>query len=915
MAARILSYMSIEQLYSKDSIFYNEYADAVHIAATSTLRKGLVEHNQTTRWVKAPILSFGQMVKYIGDRWFQAETLLKQSIGLTQAYEEFAQEINNTKLFSAFDKNQQQILSTIRALVEAGVTPEQLEQCNVVLSEEEKMLLTLWGKVQHLPSIQQYNKWFEGFSNPDKTATFVQNVLVHTVKDAYKEKNRRKGINSLPYVTAPGIYQKLDQKYKGDRVKIQDEMVYEKAKEVVADTFGKRQVLVFHGFYFITPVQQRFLEILEASNIEVVHLIYYDERYPKVFETVRQFLPMKQSEKVSSFNIPMNTNAIAFAKAMHGDFLNIPKLRNTTYTVFQQLYQLKDYVANNPDEKLFSPRASSMEKYFNDLTTAANAELKDYPIGQFLIDLHRLSKSSYELQQEKYVHSDEVDVQILLRLFNSGYLSIPISDGKFVQGKSLVKPLMYLKSRFAKCRTFEDWKAELMYFIEQKVLLEKYLTPQNVTRNEDNELYFFPHRDLSYYNVSTEQLQQVLKGICILESFYNRLYTGTNLSIKQYIAQMDAILSKHLSPNLSPEDSEMAQNIMEQIRSLDQQEFEGINRKDIIKGLAFYLSHANKKSEAVEKVEDSNQASYPKAIGALVDVDGFMFEANRRLHFAFMDNKALPLSQGFSLWPLREDTVEGLMQPSFKNTLKQLQLRKEMTGSITAYLLYMAMQKATTIHFSIVKNVENEHHLVGSFYLQVMKLQAQSYERDGANTMDEQYEKQEAMPFDLQLTSRFSHHVLDQTYGHCQRRFIASYLLQVRPAFTSDFHLRFLYQGMIQHYEAVYRKQLNEKNLNQLHQEQVRQLVDNLFPQWTKTRKDFYYRDKLDFKITTVEVEQNKFYTMPRPLSLFGLNKIASVPAESSYVPENKQVRARKCMYCSFKLSCRESVEVVEDNG
>lgn len=913
MAMRILSYTSIEQLYAKDSIFLKEYADAIHITATATLRKGLVEHNRATRWIKAPILSFGQMVKYIGNRWFQAETLLKQSITLTQAYEQFSQETNNKKLFAAFDRNQQQLLTTLRALVESGVTPQQLEKSGAALSEEEQMLLGLWKKVMDQQAIRQYNDWFKNFKNPNKTESYVREILVNTVKDAYKEKNRRKGINSLPYVTAPDIYKKLEKELKGDNIKIQDAVSQIKAEEVVADTFTRKKVIVFHGFYFITPVQKRFLKILEESNIEVVHLIYYDSRYPKIFETVRRFLPMDHSEAVSSFNIPMNVNAIALGKAIHGDFKNMPVLRETTYTVFQQLYQLKEYVVKNPAEKLFSPRATAMEKYFNDLTTAATAELKDYPIGQFLIDLHRLSNSSYELTQEKYVHTDEVDAQILLRLFNSGYLSIPLDDGTVVQGKSLVKALMQMRNRFAKCRTFEDWKTELTYFVEQKTLLERHLIPENVTTSEEDKLYLYPHRDISYYNVLTEELEQILKGISILESFYNRLYTGTNLSIKNYIKQMEVILFKHISPNLSTEEHDMAEAIMEQIRALDQQEFEGINRKDIIKGLAFYLSHAHKESETIEKVEDSNQASFPKAIGSLVDVDGFMFEENRQLHLAFMDNKALPLSQGFSLWPLREETIESIVKMPTKNTLGQLQIRKEMTGSITAYLLYMAMQKATNINFSIVKNVENEHHLVAAFYLQLMGVQAKSYTRDEQSFTDEQYDEQAATPVDLQLNNLPSHHIVDQTYTHCQRRFIVSYLSQRRPSFSSDFHLRFLYQGIIQHYEAIYRKSSGVKKLSQLHQNRVRSLVDNMFPQWTKTRKDLYYRDKRDFHSTTVEVKGNQFYTMPRPISLFGLSKV-DVISENTYVPKNKKERAGKCVYCPFKLSCRESLEVVKDD-
>lgn len=915
MKTRILSYSSVEQLYARDSIFLKEYKDVIHIAATATLRKGLVTHNSSSRWIDAPILSFGQIVKYIGNRWFEAETFLKQSISLTKAYEEFALQADNLKLFAAFDKNQQQILTTIRSLVEAGISPDQLANSGITLSEEEKMLLAIWRKMEHQKSIVQFNNWFKALAHPAYTEKMVRNVLVKAIEEAYKQKNKRKGINAMPYITNRQKYKELNDEYKGDKRKVQRAITHLKAEEVVADTFDQKKVIVFHGFYFITPVQQRFIKILEASNIQVVQLIYYDERYPEIFKTVEQFLPMGHSEKVSQYEVPINSNAIGFAKAVHGDFHKFPQLREPKYTVFQQLYQFKEYVANIKNEEIFSPRASTMEKYFNDLTTSATAELKDYPIGQFLIDLHRLSSSSYALQEERYIHSDEVDAQILLRLFNSGYLSIPQQDGTVMQGKSLVKALIKLKSRFAQCRTFNDWEQQLIYFIAQKGMLERSMVPSQTTINIDNELYIYPHRDISYYHVTEDELQQILSGIRILKGFYERLYTGTNLSIKQYINQMENIVTKQISANLSAEDKKMAAALMKQIRALNQEEFEGINRKDIIKGLVFYLSHSNKENDTLEKVEDGKEAEFPKAIGALVDVDKVMFSNNRNIHLAFMDNKALPLSQSFSLWPLREETIEVLAQLPFPVTLKQLHLRKEMTGSITSYLLYMAMQKATTVHLSIVKNVENEHNLTASFYLQLMNLKPKAYVRDDKIILDEQYTESLKSPIHWQTESRESHHILNQTYNHCQRRFIASYLIDCRPYFTSDFHLRFIYQGLIQHYEALFK--LQTRNQLSLHQkQQVRQLVDNLFPQWTKTRKDLYYRDTESYSLREVSVRNEIYLSMYRPLSLFGLKKYddKDLKDETSYVPENKQYRAMKCMYCPFKLSCRESLEDKKDN-
>ena len=42
--------------------------------------------------------------------------------------------------------------------------------------------------------------------------------------------------------------------------------------------------VVFHGFYYITPYQERVMQLLEQSGFNLIFLIPYDERYPYVYE-------------------------------------------------------------------------------------------------------------------------------------------------------------------------------------------------------------------------------------------------------------------------------------------------------------------------------------------------------------------------------------------------------------------------------------------------------------------------------------------------------------------------------------------------------------------------------------------------------------------------------------------------------
>lgn len=900
MRERVLTYSTIEQLNAPDSIFLNDYADVIHITATATLRKGLSKANSTKRWIDAPIIAFGQLVKYIGNDWFRTDTLLKQSIALTHAYETHARNVDNAELFAAFDKNQQNVLLTLRALIEAGVNYQDVLPFAKAqsLSEEEALFMRLWQSFQPISSVKKYNDWFSGFQK--NTDAMLANVLQQTLADIYISKSKRKGSNAVPLLVDSEKMQEIEKEFGHDEKLLQKEVSKTKAEEIIANTFQQRKVLVFHGFYFITPLQQRFFEALKQSDIEVVHVIHYDKNYPQIFETVEKFLPMAHAEQMSGYEGKVNALAIRFAKVLHGDLnkKNWPDAIQDEYFLFQQLYQFKDYVLNeeNAEDHVISSRATTMEKYLTGLLTASTAELKDYPIGQFLIDIHRLNTTTYQTEQKQYHHQENIDSQLLLRIFNSGYLFIPLENGQTIQGKTLVKDLMKLQKRYPNCTTFDDWQQELTTFIEHKRALEQNMTPLDAKLTPNTELYLYPHRNIGYYNIPIARIEHILKGIAFLRDFYERIYQDTNLSIKQYIEQMEQFITQQLKPNIAETDKVIADQLLQQIQGLDQEEFEGINRKDIIKGLQFFLSRSDKNNDVTEKVDESESALYERAIAPLIDADGLVFQDNRHVHLAFMDNKALPLVQNISLWPLRQQIIDEICELDNGNTLKQLMIRKQMTGSITSYLLYLTMQKATNLKISLVKNVEDEHHLEPSFYLKLMELKQVSKKAPTLTAEDSQLQYNETKVKRLSIDARAKNHILNQTYAACQRRFILSYLVQDRPDFSDDFHHTFLYQGLVQYY--------NKLAKNSTLQPKIRQLIDEMFPQWTATKRAVLYRDANSYKGTSLDnylVDGERYSTVKRPISNLGLKKYESTNA-SKYVVSN-----HTCKYCPFKMQCRES--------
>jgi len=911
---KVLTYSNVEQLYASDSIFMKKYNEAIHITATSSLRRALVESNARKRWINAPIISFGQLVKNTGYGWFRSKTMLKQMIELTKIYTDFVkqQEKIDKEVFKAFDRNQQEVLSTMRAIVEAAFTSA-IDLPKTKLTIEENIFFELFSIFEKHKSVKKFRKWFSDFYGGEEK--LLRDALIQTFVDIYEKNETRRASNMIPKVFSKKevndikqhIY-KNEQEEKNRIREIKKEKARRKAQYEFNITFTKKKTLVFHGFYFITPVQQLFFKGLERlSNIEVVHLIHYDKDYPQIFETVERFLDLRNAQQVSDSNFPINTLANKFANSLAGDQTAL-NIRTTDYHVFNHIYQFKDYIEQDnsqSEEIILSPRANAVEKYVSDLESAKDAKLKDYPIGQFLLDLHRFSQSDYNLDDGEYNYKEKLNSEVLIRLFNSGYLYIPINYKKVVNGQNLVESLIKLEPIVKNCVTFKQWENTLGKFIKHKKNLQLQSIQKSIKKNkltEDMKLYIYEHQSLAYFNVSVNKLKIILKGIYLLKKFYDLAYEGERLSISKYIEKLQDFMLDNVTRFLKDENEKKLTSIL--LRELNElkedEDFEGINRRDLIKGLSFFLS---KKDEDVTlDTEAIGNSISERKVRPLVDGDGIIFENNRDVHLAFMDNMVLPIGQTISLWPIKEQTLYDIIQTG-KTQLQQLQIRKEMTGSITAYLIYIIMEKATKITISYSTSFEDKSNLYPSFYLQLLELNPRNYNPVADGEIEKHYNA--PCTKHIEVLERNKSFILNKTAYACQRRFVLSFLLQKRPDFESDFHHQFIYSALYSYYRklAEYSPETTE--------DEIVNFINSMFPQWTDTKKKMMLKQAKNFELDGLKTERIdgfRIKTSPRPITLIGLNK-----NDYKKKPANFITKSNKCMYCPFVLQCREAGELRGD--
>lgn len=106
---------------------------AIHICATANMKKGIAEVYGNEFPV---IVTVRSLLAKIFKDWYSAERQLQQYLCLSKLLNDF--KFSDENLKNAFNINKEQILDTIRFLVQAGVSPQSLEEVEE-LSELERV--------------------------------------------------------------------------------------------------------------------------------------------------------------------------------------------------------------------------------------------------------------------------------------------------------------------------------------------------------------------------------------------------------------------------------------------------------------------------------------------------------------------------------------------------------------------------------------------------------------------------------------------------------------------------------------------------------------------------------------------------------------------------------------------------------
>ncbi|MDU0205807.1 hypothetical protein ACYEXS_23605 [Paenibacillus sp. MAH-36] len=717
------------------------YLAALHVCATDSLHAGMRKKYQDTfTW----LVNAGPFINMLLGSWTQPATKLAQFTRLTNIIREEGATPNfPERLRYAFRHNQQNVLLSMRVLTEMGIQPDDVSPTTL----EETLFQRCWLRMEAEDG--DFSRIRDFLQNPDR------------------------------FKRAFGKYLEKEEK-------------------------GFPPAVVLHGFYFITPLQQRILRMFEAIGTQLIFLNLYDEHYPNTFASVEAFLGKWVPRGEWQFSVKPGSGLhygdrfsssfegrsvapgpAAWPPGLYG-FLDFSDFLSH-YKEHDALYISPKEVSLNDRLKEYVPEAFDQRHFLS------------YPIGQYLFHLHLMwneRKSRLELTEKS-----------LFECFASGWL---IHEGR--NGRQYIKQLHEIFPYFQGCVTLENWRKRAKMLVQiQEGPVEAFGDSENrFQRIAENPMLRF-----SYFQVSAKDVRAITNLIETLFVQAEVLFTGARkVSIRQHFEKLEQILAGGMgSGDWNEEERKLTQELLDRLR------------RDFVSDEKFYvedLSYAISLYLGGDFLENGNEPEM-KPVRQYEDADGAALLGSH-IHLCGIDEESLPYNSAPLPWPLTRDTLWTL--PVCQDEVSMLFMREQFAPQIARYLFYSVLAFSEHVDVSWIRNMDNLTY-EESMYVTLLDLDFQP-----GQAMAELEEGRPPVTIHGDATlaeEALKRYPTDAAAEAvlCPRRFYYSLLAQPFATFSSDFHQQFLFQALLQ---TGYR-------LSDSTDEEVTQQMSELFRQWSSVRK------------------------------------------------------------------------------
>lgn len=479
----------VRKVYTYDTPEWRNHSEfvnmpqALHICATGNMKRGIEEkykaYLNNINTIRTIITNFEPF-----QEWYNPEKRMQQYLTLSNIVYNY--NFENPELARSFKVNQEQVLETVRFLVQAGHNPSVLDGLQITL--KERQFQGVWESLE------------------DSTEDFINHRML---------------------LQSSNWQQKFRQQF----------------------NFNNSNKIYLHGFYFITPEQQLFLKFLERQGFELIFFQYYDARFPSTFNFIKQFINDDygwSSDWHITKELKENSSTLGakFLAGYEDECLvktNVDKsiTKYTTFFDFLQdvvipKYPIDDHTFVKNDDKIFAPQAKELNEFLQVQYPSLDKKKQNFlshPLGKFLVDIHKVWK-------EGELHLNEI---LLMELFSSGWL---IDEKTNEKAKNYTYDLQQIFPYFKGCELLEDWNQRIKnLYISNNAIREQFNTKNLDFREEQLTT---PFNKFSYQSIPLERLAQIKDFIGRIKHLAENLFDGAQgiSSIDKHFQKLVVLLQE-----------------------------------------------------------------------------------------------------------------------------------------------------------------------------------------------------------------------------------------------------------------------------------------------------------------------------------------------------------------------------------
>ena len=444
-------------------------------------------------------------------------------------------------------------------------------------------------------------------------------------------------------------------------------------------SFDEIETIVFHGFYYITPLQEKIMKLLEDAGYNLIFFFQYDERFPFVYEIwdetyseSRGYPPknewhMEKSDDYDPYGeifegkkeVSLTNNLRIKEYATEMEFVNdVKRIRKQGYSVYSS-----DFKTANKILKDYFP-----EEY-------GERKILSYPVGQFVSILNQM----WDDERQTIVLDDEK----LIECFSSGWLSV---GG--VAGRQYLQDLIYILPFFVGCHTVEEWadRIELLKMIRRHAVepfFEELDAVESVSRWQ--EAIGNPLANFSMFAVETEKLDVILLLIQQLLDMATELFGENRLiRVSDHIIKLDQILKRYeISNELYEEERKLVADIFEKLGQPS--DFDAkCAPADIANALNLFICGRYEEGEI--------QTNRVGLVYPLFFVDAACIKNKSKVHICMCDVNAMPGGNKEYVWPLTSMVMHRCYEKTHNSLVINLMQIMESTAHCNRYFMYSALK-------------------------------------------------------------------------------------------------------------------------------------------------------------------------------------------------------------------------------